>query len=267
MAVLQPKKSYKLNYIAIVPPVMAILSEIGVWMPILNVFSIFLGIMGMIFGTLYIIKIKKSTKKKVSEFALIALGNMLWIVAMVVCAVMKFSSATYADSTSNDFINQLIGIGYVDRDNEPEAENKKASTNATGVATQISKNYKLNETAESEGLKVTLTDVRKNFEMDGEYSKPRPGSQFVKVSVKIENSSNSEVNVSESDVKIKESQGAIETPTSLTDILDDRFESALLTPGGIREGAVIFEVPEDDDELKVIYTFPTAGGERAEFDI
>ena len=86
MVILHPKKSYKLNYIAIIPPVMAILSEIGVWMPILNIFSIFLGIVGIIFGTLYIIKVKKVTKKKVSEFGLIAVGNMIWIIAMITCA-------------------------------------------------------------------------------------------------------------------------------------------------------------------------------------
>lgn len=265
MNVLHPKKSYKLNYIAVVPPLMGILSEIGVWMPILNIFSIFLGIMGIVFGILHIVKIKKTTKRKIGEFGLIAIGNITWIVAMLTCAIMKFSSASYADNTSSDFINQLTGFGY-STGNHKQIEEKSLKQENTG--TQIkSKTYDINDTAEFEGLKITITDVKKNFKMVPENSEPRQGSQFVKVDVKIENDSNSELNVSENDIKIQDSQGAVETPTPATYVLDDRFESADLIPGGVREGAVIFEVPENDSELKVIYTFPNSDGQRAEFDL
>ncbi|MBR2578879.1 MAG: DUF4352 domain-containing protein, partial [Clostridia bacterium] len=239
MVSLHPKKSYKLNYIAIIPPIMAILSEIGVWMPILNVFSIFLGIMGIIFGTIYIIKVKKSTKKKISEFGLIALGNMIWIVAMVICAIMKFSPISYTDNTSSDFINQLTGFGYCGNKAETQSQQENGSiAEEPKTENKILKNYKINDTAELEGIKMTLTGIEKNFDMSSENLSPRQGTEFIKISVKIENTSNTELNVSESDIKIQDSIGAIENPISATSTLHDRFESAILAPGGIREGSV-----------------------------
>lgn len=280
MNVLQPKKSYKLNYIAVIPPIMGILSEIGVWMPILNVFSIFLGIMGIAFGIWYITKLKKSTKRKISEFGLIALGNMTWIVAMLVCAFMKFSSASYDNSTSNDFLNQLTGFGYTDRDSRTQengsgkadntqSENTKSNTGEKSQKnTENSKsNYDIGDTVKLENVKITLKDVQKNFKMPSEYSGPKQGSQFVKVTTKIENISESEISVSENDMKIIDSKGAMENPTSATYILNDQFESAVLIPEGIREGAVIFEVPENDDGLKLIYHEPGENGQKIEFDL
>lgn len=278
MNVLHPKKSYKLNYLAVVPPLMGILSEIGVWMPILNVFSIFLGIMGIVFGTWYIVKLKKSTKKRVSEFGLIALGNMAWIVAMITCAFMKFSSASYDNSTSSDFINQLTGFGYTNNETQTDEKSKKNNSNSsessqTGTDKTSKedetgqKSYAVNDTAKFEGIKVTLDDVQKSFKMGKDHSAPKQGSQFVKVSIRVKNDSDSEINVSEKDMKIKDSNGAIENPASATYTLDDQFESAILLPGGTREGTAIFEVPENDDELKLIYTFPVSGGERAVFDL
>lgn len=255
MNVLQPKKSYKLNYIALIPPTMAILSEVGVWMPILNVFSIFLGVMGIICGACYMIKVKRCTKKKISEFGLIALGNMIWIIAMITCAIMKFTSVSYADNMNKDFMSQLMGFGcHSDKNNQSEAQNK-------------SRAYKAHDTADLDGVKITLTDVRKNFKTEDEKFTPRHGSQFVMVNVRIENDSNSELGVSENDIKIQDSQGAIEPPISATYNLDEPFEGAILLPGGTRQGAVIFEVPEDDDSLKIIYTSPLSDGQKAEFEL
>jgi len=256
---------------------MGILSEIGVCMPILNIFSIFLGIMGIIFGIIHIVRIKKSTKRKIGEFGLIAIGNIAWIVAMLTCAIMKFSSASYADNTSNDFINELIGFGYSTNKNK-QNEEKNSEQKNTNESTQSdnknidtqnnkSKTYNVNDAAEFEGVKVTLANIQKNFKMKGENVSPRQGSKFVKVSVRVENNSTSELDVSENDIKIKDSQGAIENPISATYNLDEPFESAILSPGGIREGAVIFEVPENDNELKLIYTFPHSDGQRAAFNL
>jgi len=270
MNVLHPKKSYKLNYIAVVPPLMGILSEIGVWMPVLNIFSIFLGIMGIIFGIWHICRIKQSTKRKIGEFGLIAIGNIAWIVAMLTCAVMKFSSATYADNTSSDFIKQLTGFGYSTNKSKQNSKNENDDTYAQNenknTESQVkSKNYSINDTAEFGGVKVTLTSIQKSFKMSGNNLGPRQGSQFVKVNMKVENDSGSERNVSENDIKIKDSQGAIETPNQVTNTLDDQFESAVLISGGTREGSVIFEVPEGDNDLKIIYTFPDSDNQRAEF--
>lgn len=268
MNTLHPKKSYKLNYLAVIPPTMAILSEIGVWMPILNIFSIFLGIMGILFGAFYIVKIKRSTKKKISEFGLIALGNITWMIAMLTCAVMKFSSASYSNDANSDFINQIIGFKYYTNENDKSAvQETREETDSQSKESNKSKCYEVNDTVRLKGVKMTLTDVKKKFKMNGEYSNPKQGSQLIKVNVKIENDSESEINVSENDIKIKDSSGAMENPIEATNLLADKFESAVLLPGGIREGAVIFEVPENDNELKLIYTFPHDDGARVEFNL
>ena len=225
----------------------------------INIFSIFLGIMGIIFGIWHIFRIKQSTKRKIGEFGLIAIGNIAWIVAMLTCAVMKFSSATYADNTSSDFIKQLTGFNYTPSQHKQDKE--KSSTENQNK----SKTYSIKDVAEFEGVKVTLTNVQKNFKLSGNNSSPRQDSQFIKVSMKVENDSSSELNVSENDIKVKDSQGAIETPNQVTHTLDDQFESAVLVPGGTREGSVVFEVPENDDDSKIIYTFPDSDDQRAEF--
>ncbi len=248
-------------------------------MPILNVFSIFLGIAGIIFGVWYIVKLKKGTKRNINEFGLIALGNMTWIVAMLVCAFMKFTSVSYADSTSNDFLNQLTGIGYTDRDDDKEksnqTENSTSSENVKPTTSETSQkdnnnaknNYDVGDTVKLENVKITLKDVQKNFKITGGYSGPKQGSQFVKVTLKVENISESEINVSENDIKIIDSKGAMENPTSATYILNDQFESAVLIPEGVREGATIFEVPENDEGLKLIYHEPGENGQKIVFDL
>lgn len=126
---------------------------------------------------------------------------------------------------------------------------------STGSSEQKSEKteYNVGNVIAFDGKEITVTKVEKNYNTGNEYSVPKSNNQFVKLSIKIENKSNSNISANTFDFKIQDSNGAIDDVDSSTYSLDDQFESAELIPGGTRAGSVIFEVPKNDSGLKFIY--------------
>lgn len=123
-------------------------------------------------------------------------------------------------------------------------DNKESSSNT----------YKVGDKITFEGEEVTVVSVERNYNTGNQYQTPKDGEEFVKISINIKNVSNKNISVNPLEFKIQSSDGALESPNYNTYSLDDQFESAELVPEGTRSGSIIFEVPKDDANLKLVYT-------------
>lgn len=104
-----------------------------------------------------------------------------------------------------------------------------------------------------EGEEVTVTNVERNYDTGNQYSTPKTGNEFVKITVNIKNISNKEISVGAHEFELQNSKGSIESIASPTYSLEDVFDNAKLISDGEKSGSMIFEAPKDDEGLKLVY--------------
>ena len=112
-------------------------------------------------------------------------------------------------------------------------------------------------------VEFTVTGVEKH--MGDEYDTPKDGSEYVTVSIKIENKSDEKISYNPYDWKMENSNGQ-ETDTAIV-LNDSELESGDLNPGGNVEGTLTFEEPQGDKGLKLNYYDNMLFDEEAAFKI
>lgn len=264
--------SCKKNYLGASSLMFGIFAISGCWIPLLNILSISFAVIGLMFGIWSLIKVLCVKIKAFDKIIISGCGVLVSAVAIITAVFMNstiFASHGGIKNFMVEVMDSMAGKNIGGNSKISSADNQQSANdvnflNQTGNLS--SHTYKIGESAELEGRKLTLIDVQKKFSMNNEYSVPKQGSQFVKVAVKFENDSDSDVTVSPYELKIQDNSGAIESMASVTYLSDDQLESSTLVPGGFREGAVIFEVPENDENLKLIYQLPSSET-KVEFDL
>lgn len=250
----------RLNYLGISSLMFSIFAVAGCWIPLFNILSISAAIMGLLLGAWAMVSLIIKNKKSIKSLALPLSGILAAVIAIITAIAMNRSAFSNHGGIKN-FMTQVMDSMVnknTNENNKSSSNNSKNSTttesdNSGKNVNQPSKIYNIGETAEIQGIKVTLSGAEKHFSMNNDYSNPKSGSQFVKVEVKVENATQSDMTVSPYEFKAQDNQGAMESPVSATYLLEDQFESVTLIPGGYRSGSMIFELPENDDNLKLIY--------------
>ena len=262
----------KKNYLGASSLMFGIFAISGCWIPLFNILAVSLAIVSSLLGVWSLVKILRVDKKSFDKMVLSICGILVSLVAVIIATSMNhavFSPHGGIKNFMTEVMDAMTGKNIGGNSQKSSNSNQKASSD-TNFLNQTentsSRVYKIGESAELEGRTITLTDVQKNFNMNNEYSTPKEGSQFVKIAVKVENTSDSEIVVSPYELRIQDGSGAIESLVSVTYLLDDQFESATLIPAGSREGAVIFEVPENDENLKLVYQ-PSSADASVTFDL
>lgn len=110
--------------------------------------------------------------------------------------------------------------------------------------------FKVGDVIAFDKKEVIVKSVVRNFDTGNQFMQPKSGKEYVKVSVYIENKSDSEASYNTFDWKIEDSDGAIESQIFWSD--DDSLGSGKLAKGGKKTGSVIFEVPKGS-ALKLHY--------------
>ena len=112
--------------------------------------------------------------------------------------------------------------------------------------------YALNETADIDGVKYTLTAVERNSGFS--YNTPESGKEYVIVTVSIENGSEDKIDYNSYNFKMLNSQGQ-EIDNAFVVDLENQLDFGELTPGGNITGRMCFEEPAGDSGLKLnLYT-------------
>lgn len=108
------------------------------------------------------------------------------------------------------------------------------------------------------GTPVTYTDgwqltvVRTEADVASRLQFPKPGMEFLAVIVRYQNGTSEEQSFRTYHWEVQDSAGVRRGPTFFLGRADD-LGSGDLAPGGHVQGSVIFEVPEGDNRLSVIY--------------
>lgn len=136
----------------------------------------------------------------------------------------------------------LLGMSACSSDEEPSTEGGEVKQE------EQKSEYALNETAEIEGVKYTLTAVERNSGFS--YNTPESGKEYVIVTVSIENGSEDKVDYNPYNFKMLNSQGQ-EIDNAFVVDLDNQLDSGELTPGGSITGRMCFEEPAGDTGLKL----------------
>ena len=152
----------------------------------------------------------------------------------------------------------IIAIGSQYKQPEKVGENKNSGSNGSSQ-TQKSESKKEEKTEFNvgdiiafDGKELTVEKVERNWKSEKAYIKPKDGKEYVKVSVKIENKSETEMNYNVFEFKAEDSNGAAERFDFQTYSLTDSLGSGNLVKGGKKSGSMIFEVPAGSS-LKLHY--------------
>ena len=112
--------------------------------------------------------------------------------------------------------------------------------------------FKVGDIIAFDGKELTVEKVDRNWNSGNAYIKPKDGKEYVKVSVKIENKSETEMKYNVFEFKAEDSNGAAESANWQTYSLPDSLGSGDLAKGGKKSGSMIFEVPAGSS-LKLHY--------------
>lgn len=143
-----------------------------------------------------------------------------------------------------------------------ESENPN---NVTDINGNKKTNFQLNETAVYEDVYYTVTNVE--YSNGSEYDKPAEGKNYVIVTVKIENKSNSKISYNAYDWKMINSEGQEDTETFSTINSDNSLNYGDLAAGGTKTGTLVYEQSENETSLKLQYYSNLLFDEESTFEI
>ena len=152
----------------------------------------------------------------------------------------------------------IIAIGSQYKQPEKVGENKNLESNGSSQTQNSEKKkeekteFNVGDIIAFDGKELTVEKVERNWNSGNAYLKPKDGKEYVKVSVKIENKSETEMNYNVFEFKAEDSNGAAENADMQTYSLPDSLGSGDLVKGGKKSGSMIFEVPAGSS-LKLHY--------------
>lgn len=214
------------------------------FIPIVNNFSFILGILAIIFGSIALTKDSKKVKGAIA----LALG----VVAIVLTIIFQISFAKKVVNVFEDALNSLES--EVKKDGGGEAEKDSAGNLV----------FKLGETADIEGLKVTFTNQNLNYTNTSEFYEVKDGMKVIWAEFEFENKGDTSKTVGSSDFTCfadgysqKEYYGA----------LDDELVMETLDKGQKAKGPVFFEVPENANEITLDYKWNLFSDQKVVFKV
>ncbi len=229
----------KKDNLALASLIVSIVAIAGSWIPILNIISMVVAIVGIILGAWSLIRAIKNR---------LSVGKAIASIAVSLFSMCLISSMYTSSSTSKKVSSSS---SQSSTNSSSSSENK---TNSNDSKEEEKDEYNVGDTIDFDGKEVTITKVKRNYSTGNQFLHPKSGNEFVKVYIKIVNTSENEASINSWDFKIQNSKGVITSCSLVTgDPAEDELSFSTLAPGGTTEGAVIFEVPKNDSDLKLIY--------------
>lgn len=143
-----------------------------------------------------------------------------------------------------------------------DSENSSGVTDVDGNAKT---SFNINETAVYEDVYYTVTNVE--YSDGSEYDKPADGKNYVIVTLKIENKSDSKISYNAYDWKMVNSQGQEDNEAFTIIDNDTALNSGDLAAGGSKTGTLVFEESKEESSLKLLYYSNMLFDESATFEI
>lgn len=220
--------------------VISIIAVIGCWIPGLNIISMFLAVIS---GIIAVISLISAFRNKS--------GSKLLPISGIIISLF---SIFFGSSMNNYMFNSSSSSTSSSSNTSSTSESSENNNSNTSENKEVEKSqYAVGDVIKFDDKEVTITNVKRNYSTGNEFSKPKSGNEFIKVSVKIDNKSKDTVSVNTFDFKVQDSNGVIDDCAAPTYSLDDGLESSQLASEGSKTGSMIFEVPKNDSNLILIY--------------
>lgn len=209
--------------------VLGIIAIVGAWIPFLNVVSIILGILALIFSVIALVQ-KKSLGKAIAGAILGALSVIIAI-AMIAAASKAIGDGVKSVSSSSS-----------------QSQTSEAKTENTDAKTE----FNIGETASFDDKSITVTNIQRNYDTGNQFSQPESGKEFVIVTVDIANNSRTTLDYNTFEFKMQDSNG-VQQSESFSALSEGKLNSGSLAKGGKVTGKLAYEVPSGDAGLKLLY--------------
>lgn len=170
-------------------------------------------------------------------------GIGLLLLALIVVAIVSGAP----DNTAKSGSGQDEGEGE-----KKSAPKSKGGSDSVTVA--------VGETAELDDRTLTVAEVESNYAANSRFSRVESGNQNLRVWVTLTNTSNRSISYNPFDFQVQDSNG-VQTRISPMPETPNELRSGELAPEGRVEGNLVFEVPENDNNLSLIYTTNAFSGE------
>jgi len=173
---------------------------------------------------------------------LLGCGGLVGIllVALLVVAIVSGPTNQTAQSGGGE---QEDGEEEKEPAEKKPAEKKKSGAENAEVA--------VGETAELRDRTLVVNEVQKGYPPPRQ-TRIEPGNERLRVYVTLHNTSNQEFSYNPLNFKVQDSNG-VQERHKLTMDLPYRIEPGSLAPEGTMEGNLVFEVPQGDSNLQLIY--------------
>ena len=135
---------------------------------------------------------------------------------------------------------------------------------ATDASGNSKDSFNINETAVFNDVHYTVTNV--SYSNGDEWDQPSDGKEYVIVTVKIENKSDSKISYNTYDWSMVNSQGQEDDEAFTTIDNDTNLSSGELMAGGTKTGTIVFEQPKDESSLKLLYYSNSLFDENSTFE-
>ena len=179
-----------------------------------------------------VVLFSKTEVGKKSKIPFVALGVSLLFMVLI------FSTKTSGD-------NKSLPKKIEDMSNSTITQTQQDNSNKKEVVVNVG------ETAEIDDKLFKVVSIQRNYP-GGKYSTLPTGKEWVLVNVYIENKGQKEKSYNSYDFKMEDSSGDRKSSVYVSDVFDE-LHSGDLAPGGRKSGNIVFEVPKDDQGLKLIY--------------
>ncbi|MBQ2671322.1 MAG: DUF4352 domain-containing protein [Clostridia bacterium] len=157
-------------------------------------------------------------------------------------------------SVISKLIAGIIFLSVIGKYNDNTAKKigKTASDNSA-IDSKADKEteFKVGDIISFDGKEISITNIQRNYNV-GEYKKAKSEKEFIKITIKIKNQSDSDISVDNYNFYVQDSNGVL-NDYSIWSHDDDGLESKTLVPGGEISGSLLFEIPKGDKNLKLIY--------------
>ena len=161
--------------------------------------------------------------------------------------ILIIINLVFLHGCQNDFVNVPFK-----GDNSLKDESQNSKNESGDLKIQIISGVQ-NESVEiGDGQKLTVLNAEKYIP---KYSKLKDAEMFIKIKLKMENTSEATYSPNIFERKIIDEKGNYRETDFSTFSVDDYFENTNILSGETREGTIIFAVPENDKNLTFVYNY------------
>ncbi|HEY1085540.1 MAG TPA: DUF4352 domain-containing protein [Candidatus Saccharimonadales bacterium] len=148
----------------------------------------------------------------------------------------------------------LIGIGGAAGGNKDDTTTSTSSSNSNSESKSAEEktDFKVGETASFDDKSITITKVQRNYDTGNQFARPESGKEFVIVTVKITNNSDSTLDYNTFEFKMQDSDG-VQQNEAIMALSEGKLNSGSLAKNGKVTGKLAYEVPKGDKGLKLLY--------------